>query len=117
MYVFVYGTLKKGECNNRLLEHSQFISSATIRDFTAINTPSFPYAIRTREAKMLHGEVYKITPTVLRILDSLEGYPNHYDRGTVDIVGKSCYIYFLPDSPRVQNLKETYGTTYNWKSK
>jgi gamma-glutamylcyclotransferase (GGCT)/AIG2-like uncharacterized protein YtfP len=41
MFVFVYGTLKKGYGNHRLLENSKFIGNAKVR-FEKISSCGFP---------------------------------------------------------------------------
>ena len=48
-----------------------------------------PYLYRhprvTDEAMSVHGEVWEISPTVLRQLDRLEGHPDWYRRESIQV--------------------------------
>lgn len=80
--VFVYGTLKKGHGNNRVLGNSTFLGEAiTCADgFFMYTNGGFPYVLRNGSF-FIKGELYEVTSDeVLRGLDRLEGYPSHYDR-------------------------------------
>jgi gamma-glutamylaminecyclotransferase len=98
--VFVYGTLKAGYGNNRLLdnESSDLIGKAVLLTpaILACNG-SFPYLslIGTSSRKgWVLGEVYQVSEEVMRTLDSLEGYPDFYNRSEMD-----CLI--IEDAPKI----------------
>jgi gamma-glutamylcyclotransferase (GGCT)/AIG2-like uncharacterized protein YtfP len=88
MLVFVYGTLKRGYGNNRILQHGQavFLSEGVVRGFRIFGV-GFPIAQIHDESSVL-GELWDIgyddEPRMARTLanlDSLEGYrendPDH----------------------------------------
>lgn len=84
MKVFVYGTLKKGYGNNRLLEDAILDSIDELPGFEmyySYGVGSFPVIKRSGNHSVV-GEVYDLTgcPYVLGWLDSLEGHPNWYNR-------------------------------------
>lgn len=89
MLVFVYGTLKRGYGNNRLLSESTFIEEAVVRGFKAYNS-GFPVSCHS-ENDRLKGEVWDIGDTdkdatakrTLRNLDSLEGEGTMYIRKSI----------------------------------
>lgn len=74
MLVFVYGTLKQGYGNNRLLSTAEFVRNATISGFK-LHDSGFPVAEKTDDEHFVRGEIFKIKRSVhLRSLDGLEGY-------------------------------------------
>lgn len=81
-FVFVYGTLKQGYWNNRLLETCKFISEGLLPDHKAYyygSVGSFPF-VEENEGTSVSGEVYLINSNTLANLDRLEGYsgPNRH---------------------------------------
>jgi len=111
--VFVYGTLKHGYGNHRVMERAQgrFIGRDKIRNFACINTSSFPYAIR-RDGATIIGEVYELDADNLYHLDMLEGYPHHYQRQLVATKYGKAWIYYSPKD--LQDLVDRYGLVEEW---
>jgi len=115
--VFVYGTLKRGFCNHALLDEAEFIGEATTverfgfylgADDYAPEVEEIPYLYRhpkvTDETISVHGEVWEISPTILRQLDRLEGHPDWYQRENIQVQMDSEAImavqaYLRPGSP------------------
>lgn len=84
MKVFVYGTLKNGYGNNRLLSNSTFVSNHIVAGYKLYNV-GFPVAIPD-ENSSVEGEVWDIgdSTSTLASLDRLEGEGYMYDRVQVD---------------------------------
>lgn len=90
IFVFVYGTLKKGHGNHRRyldgsVGFAQFIQDDKIEGilydlgpFPAVQLYTEKDPVENR--RICKGEVYKIDEEVLKKLDILEGYPSLYDR-------------------------------------
>jgi len=115
--VFVYGTLKRDFCNHALLDEAEFIGEATTverfgfylgADDYAPEVEEIPYLYRhpkvTDEAMSVHGEVWGISPTILRQLDRLEGHPDWYRRESIQVQMNSeahmeVHAYLRPGSP------------------
>lgn len=105
--VFVYGSLKRGEWNNSLLESSDFICEHTTQEVFCLVDCGFPYAVpkysvfyeEDYEFHPVRGEVWQIdsVDTFYR-LDVLEGHPNHYHRVPIWVDQKPCWIYTQPDN-------------------
>ena len=105
MKVFTYGTLKQGYWNHkRLLSEATFLGeTSTVDSFYLINV-GFPIALLgetlPKDSKHLAypvvGEVYEITPDILKNLDRLENYPRLYDRKEVLLLnGMTALMYFM----------------------
>lgn len=80
--VFVYGTLRKGEANHRLLVGSKFVGPAATRpEFKLLDVG--PYPLLVAGEKTVVGEVYEVDARTLVRLDVLEGHPSYYRRTPV----------------------------------
>lgn len=78
--VFVYGSLKRGYWNNRLLMGSKFIGTGSTNDAEfRMYDGTFPY-VTTEGIDDVQGEVWEVDEATLRNLDALEGTPDHYVR-------------------------------------
>lgn len=92
--VFVYGTLKKGHYNHRLLEKARYIGPDVITG-SMHDLGSFP-AVILAPVGPVHGEVYEVTPEMLRRLDMLEGTPHMYQRTRVSMsTGREAWVYTM----------------------
>ena len=82
--VFVYGTLRSGFGNNRLLVAATKVGAAVTRTAFNVTNCGFPFA--TEEALdgdpglPLLGEVYEVDEATQHRLDQLEGHPHFYER-------------------------------------
>lgn len=105
--IFVYGSLKSGFWNNRLLEHSIFIGQACTADMMLLVDGSFPYLAAPCQfagtsladaivplAGNVYGEVWRVDDETLAALDRLEGTPHHYTRELIK-------VQFAPNQQRM----------------
>lgn len=106
--VFVYGTLKAGRSNHRFLEDATFLGAA----FTEANVwkmldlGAFPALVESHgNSPSIIGELYAIDGAGLKLLDSLEGYPEFYNRKKIEIyvAGRSAVyealVYYMVEPP------------------
>jgi gamma-glutamylcyclotransferase (GGCT)/AIG2-like uncharacterized protein YtfP len=98
--VFVYGTLKNGYGNHRILQQGEadFIGEDTVYGITLYMPAagSYPTAVRSK-GRHVHGEVYEVDARTFRHLDGLEGYPYMYDRTEVQTKGgHTVWVYVAP---------------------
>ena len=78
--IFVYGTLKKGEHNSKLLENAEFLCEDCIKGYKLYNTPyGFPTIVKSNNDELVYGEVYSVDMTDYKRVEALEGYN---DNGT-----------------------------------
>lgn len=95
--VFVYGTLRPGEYNFRLMDgRCEVKGEATLPDAVLYHLGGYPGLKLKEGAGIVTGTFCTITDETLpKRLDQLEGYPNLYDRKEVmTSLGKAwVYIY------------------------
>jgi gamma-glutamylaminecyclotransferase len=101
--IFVYGTLKEGFCNHRLLKDAKFLGKARTKEAYPLIAPKvwYPYLIDAPgEGKRVLGELYEVDLPTLKRIDRLEEYPRYYIRKTIEVIdeeGRShkALAYFL----------------------
>jgi len=118
--MFVYGTLKQGNCNNSILASSKFIGRAVTKESLNIKSVGVPIVVMPftnamrNTAKPIIGEVYEVPKRTVRIIDVLEGHPELYKRTMIDIELKGeiykAYIYLFQQSNFLEGLD--FGQEY-----
>lgn len=123
MKVFVYGTLKSGYGNNRLLSDAKKVSDAVTKKPWWLVDCGFPYMLPEHhegEAFPVVGEVWEVDNNTLHALDRLEGVEyNHYNRETISVdtengeeeVFAYVHVHEVYDLPlcKVRNGKYEWG--------
>lgn len=111
--IFVYGSLKKGYYNHRLMEGTRFIgkgvlSGATLYDMNI----SFPCILLDGSHNKVIGEIYEVDEIQLKAIDRLEGYregrgrDNLYNREEVTVTEygsgerHKCFVYEFNRQPK-----------------
>ena len=95
--VFVYGTLKHGFYNHRVMlkANGRFVGAhITEPEYTMVSLRAYP-AVLDQGDTSIHGEVYEVDS--LLYLDRLEGYPGFYDRKIIDTSFGPAWMYLLAD--------------------
>jgi gamma-glutamylaminecyclotransferase len=98
--VAVYGTLKKGYSNyHHYLSSSKFVGKGTTKFKYPLVVSGLPYLIdECGKGHKVEVDVFKVSDSVLKELDRLEGHPTWYRRRQVAIeVNKKtlrCWVYF-----------------------
>ena len=78
--IFVYGTLRRGEHNNCLLDESKYQGTyETEPEYELRNFGVFP-GLMLNGSTSVRGEVYKVNERTLEELDYHEGHPTFYRR-------------------------------------
>jgi gamma-glutamylaminecyclotransferase len=103
--VFVYGTLKQGEANHRLITNGngRFLGPATVvGNYAMRDLGWYPGVVRlgAGHSGTIHGEVYEVDNELLATLDILEGHPTYYQRSKVSTSHEeygNVWIYTLPE--------------------
>jgi gamma-glutamylcyclotransferase (GGCT)/AIG2-like uncharacterized protein YtfP len=74
-YLFVYGSLKRGEENHRFLVGQRFVGAArTARNYRMYELDGYPGMIRDGgPAESVTGELWEVTDACLAELDPFEG--------------------------------------------
>ena len=121
--VSVYGTLKEGWGNHRLLNRTPVIKGHIGID--KLDGVGFPI-IKLGNNYRLNVEVYEVNPGDLSNLDSLEGYregqvPTFYDRKRTDVtlvdgskLNTFVYEYVSDFSNSIESECENVDGVHNW---
>ncbi len=103
-YVLVYGSLKEGFSNHRLLTSSKRLPSGKIKGWAMFSLGSFPAIVPTaKRSSTIEVELYEVDNLTLVNLDRLEGFRKNpqdkkdsmYMRSKVQAFGHSCWIYHM----------------------
>jgi gamma-glutamylaminecyclotransferase len=98
--VFVYGTLKRGGSNHRLMARAAFLGThRTEPAFRMLHLGTYPGAL-SGGGTALTGEVYRVGPRTLALLDRLEDVPREYVRVSIPTPWGPAWIYLLRHAPR-----------------
>ena len=108
-FVFVYGSLKNGFHNHKVMKDSQFIGIATTKEkYDMFSYSSFPAVIPNGDYH-IKGEIYYVDDETLKELDRLEGNGSFYKRKIIDTEKlKDIWCYFLLNY-RESQVKEQTG--------
>lgn len=99
MLLFVYGTLKRGGRNHRLMAGQRFVGPAvTALGFRLFDLGPYPGMVRAAEG-MVRGELFEVSPRCRVELDEFEGVPDLFDRREIVLADHStawAYLYMRP---------------------
>jgi gamma-glutamylcyclotransferase (GGCT)/AIG2-like uncharacterized protein YtfP len=88
--VAVYGSLKRGFYNHRLLEASTFMATGLVDGFEMFSLGSYPMVIPGNGK--ISVEVFEVDFPTFGQLDRLEGFPSFYGRQVVTVETPHCPI-------------------------
>jgi gamma-glutamylcyclotransferase (GGCT)/AIG2-like uncharacterized protein YtfP len=86
--VFIYGTLKQGQCRAGSMLPSRYLGIASITGyFTMYNAGSYPALVSDEipADRRVRGELYECDEDMLRDLDQIEGVPHLFNRAYVKL--------------------------------
>lgn len=125
--VFVYGSLKTGFGNNRLLENSDYLGAATIHGpYLMVSFVAFPGIIKHvwPEGTIL-GELWEVDDRTLASLDLLESNGQFYLREKIPVTvwgnakgekaEEEAWVYFLmPGAGNGATPVQPVEGVYDW---
>jgi len=97
--LFVYGTLKRGQRNHRLLAGQEFVDSAhTLPGYRLYYSGSYPCLVEDAiNGAAVAGEIWRVDESCLTQLDRLEGAPALFRRAPIEVEefteAVSAYFY------------------------
>lgn len=85
--VFVYGTLKKGNYNNRWLGDAEYQGEAITKHpkFSLYNLGHYP-GMKSNGRQKIHGQVFLINDEIHKHLRQLESYPSMYREEWIQVI-------------------------------
>lgn len=101
--LFVYGTLKRGQCREFHLRSEQFLGIVrTTPEYLLLDLGPYPALVRNGKTSIV-GELYAISDQCLEQLDVVEGVSeNLYERGRICLAANAwaneaiTYFYLRP---------------------
>lgn len=99
-YLMVYGTLKKGYGNCRLLGSAYYVGECVTKQSSfSISASGLPMVYLADNGHRVKGELYIVSPDDMLAIDSLEGHPNWYCRQRVPLEdGTLAWLYIMKSS-------------------
>ena len=105
--VLVYGTLRKGHSNHRLLGNSELVGSYMVAlPYVMKHLGGFPGLLSDGQRHDIFCEMYEVDDDTFQRLDYLEGYPSFYNRTEVRVGDTQAWIYYLTDEEYYQHYPE-----------
>lgn len=97
MLLFVYGTLKRGERNHRLLADQRFVGPATVpAGYRLFDLGSHPGLVPHPDGGPVRGEVFEVSECCMGELDEFEEVPTLFTRERVELAdGTSAWVYLF----------------------
>lgn len=123
--VGVYGTLKTGYGNHRLLENADFVGTGKTQSPYPLEVDGLPYLHDLEgEGENVTLEIYDVNSETLARLDQLEGHPTFYKRRVIPVSMNDwsttyAWVYFIQDRPLADYAMtyKTYKGTENYEYK
>lgn len=99
--IAVYGTLRAGFGNHRLMEDSTLVGSGLTKEKYTMYASGIPYVDKDEPTSRIRVEVYDVKDEDLPSIDSLEGHPSWYRREEIPVEldnGEEvdAWLYFMP---------------------
>ena len=118
--ICVYGSLRKGMGNHRIIEHATLLSKEIVAlPFEMIDMGSYPGLIRSKDINDIEVEVYEVDLSTYQRVERLEGYPSFYSREPIETSVGAGDIYFLDNDngreyPRYPRVVKTADGVFDW---
>lgn len=100
-HVLVYGTLRHGEPNHRLIDmtKSTYLGRyVKTLPYTMVSLGGFPGLVDSELSNPIVVELYDVDDVTFEKLDTLEGYPFFYNRKQIEVDdGLYAWVYYLND--------------------
>lgn len=97
--VAVYGSLRNGMGNHRLLKDSEYVGTFTTDNKWQMHSlGGFPAIIAGQDSVVV--ELYRVNQDTFRSLDRLEGFPDFYNRKKIDVDGYTAWIYYMQEDSK-----------------
>jgi gamma-glutamylcyclotransferase (GGCT)/AIG2-like uncharacterized protein YtfP len=98
MYLFAYGSLKRGQALHHLLANACFIGAMrTAPRYRLYRCEDYPAMVEDASGLSIEGELFDVDSTTLATLDVVEDVPHTYTRQLVDLIDRSVvaegYLY------------------------
>ena len=111
-YIGVYGTLKRGHPNHRLLENAIKVRDGFYElPMEMVSLGPFPALVPSQRVNDIYMEIYGVNKDEYKDVERLEGYPNMYDRFSFLVDDFEVEAYYMEDT--MEHNERVRGG--NWK--
>lgn len=99
--LFVYGTLKRGQCNHRLLASQEFLGEAVTEPrYRVVDLGPHPgLVLDAGSGVAVKGELWAVSDECLTALDAFEEVPGPFVRAPVAIAGRGAVDAYVWNRP------------------
>lgn len=112
--VAVYGTLRAGFGNHRLLQDSEYVGPVSIKG-VMYDLGAYP-AVSLKGDNLISCEVYEVDDTTLGKLDWLEGHPDFYERRRVHTHKfGDVFMYIIDDLEGYKEIPSGDWIAHKWR--
>jgi gamma-glutamylcyclotransferase (GGCT)/AIG2-like uncharacterized protein YtfP len=103
--LFVYGTLKRGGVRHGPLAKQRFLGTVrTAPGYALWDLGAYPGLTPSDDGARVGGELYEVERSLLGLLDAVEGAPQLFRLGPIELEGNSspawAYFHQLPTAGR-----------------
>lgn len=112
--VAVYGSLKRGFYNHRIIESGSFLAEGVVTGFDMFNMGMYPMVIPGK--RKIQVELFEVDVPTFARLDRLEGFPTFYGRQVVTAQTSYCPVeawLYVGTKDKVQRCKRVLDG--NWQ--
>ncbi len=94
--IAVYGSLRKGFGNNRLIADSEQLTTEVVKiPYKMVSLGGFPGLVPVKEPQDITIEVWNVDDQTYRNVERLEGYPHFYQKDTIQTSEGDADVYVL----------------------
>ncbi len=112
MNVFVYGTLKRGQCRGSVLMGQVFLGEQTTKPlYQMYKISSFPGIMLAENSSPvpIKGELWSVDEITLRRLDQIEGHPNLFKRDKIELEsGLEAVAYYWNGRRPIEDIGDCW---------
>ena len=99
--IAVYGSLRQGFGNHRLIEHCKLLSTEVVNiPYKMISLGGFPGLVPSDKDYEITIEIYEVDDSAYKSVERLEGYPSFYNKAIIGTTLGEIEIYVLNDPER-----------------
>src|SRR5262249_32940609 len=95
--LFVYGTLKRGGVRHGLLARQRFLGAVrTVPGYALWDLGAYAGLTSSEDGARIGGELYEVERSLLGLLDAVEGAPELFRLGPIELEGNAqpAWAYF-----------------------
>ena len=99
MKLFIYGTIKRGQCRADVMRGQKFLGSVKLVPmYKMFNLGQFPALVKVSgldNGPMIEGELWEVDEDCIRRMDMIEGAPSFYRRQEVQVAGQEVESLYV----------------------